>query len=221
MRVKPHDSNQPDGVCRGGSVCTHNVPACALTPLAQMASLMAHPEGPFRFPCTLVLGGARSGKSRHAEALCRATGLDRVYIATAQAHDDEMRTRIADHRSQRADDGWQTVEEQHDLSSALVRELEPQTIVLVDCLTLWLTNRLLAEAPMDEEFDRLIDTLAVRRGPVVLVSNETGLGIVPENALARRFSDLQGRLNQRLAALATHVHFVAAGLPLTLKDPAP
>jgi adenosylcobinamide kinase/adenosylcobinamide-phosphate guanylyltransferase len=171
------------------------------------------------FPCTLVFGGIRSGKSRHAEALCRATELNRVYIATAAAYDDEMHTRIAGHQSQRAEDGWQTVEEQHDLSSALVRELEPETIVLVDCLTLWLTNRLLAEAPMDEEFDRLIDTLAVRRGPVVLVSNETGMGIVPENALARRFGDLQGRLNQRLAALSTHVYFVAAGLPLALKEP--
>lgn len=173
------------------------------------------------FPCTLVFGGVRSGKSRHAEALCRATQLTRVYIATAAAYDEEMHTRITGHKTQRADDGWATVEEQHDLSSALVRELAPDTIVLVDCLTLWLTNRLLADAPMDEEFDRLIDTLTVRRGPVVLVSNETGLGIVPENALARRFGDLQGRLNQRIAALATDVHFIAAGLPLTLKESSP
>ena len=171
------------------------------------------------FSSTLVFGGVRSGKSRHAEALCRATGLQRVYIATAAAYDDEMRARIAGHRAMRAKDGWQTVEERHDLASALVRELAADTIVLVDCLTLWLTNRLLAEADMDEEFDRLVDTLSQRRGPVVLVSNETGLGIVPENALARRFGDLQGRLNQRIAALSTHVHFVAAGLPLTLKEP--
>lgn len=170
------------------------------------------------FACTLVLGGARSGKSRHAEALCRASKLDRVYIATAAAYDDEMRQRIADHKTMRADDGWTTVEEQHDLASALVRELAPEQIVLVDCLTLWLTNRLLADADFDQEFDRLAETLEQRRGPVVLVSNETGLGIVPENTLARRFSDLQGRLNQRIAALATHVDFIAAGLPLTLKD---
>lgn len=170
------------------------------------------------FPCTLVLGGARSGKSRHAESLCRATGLTRIYIATAAAYDEEMRTRIADHKTMRAEDGWQTVEEQHDLASALVRELAEDQIVLVDCLTLWLTNRLLADADLNAEFDRLADTLEQRRGPVVLVSNETGLGIVPENKLARRFSDYQGRLNQRMAALATHVDFIAAGLPLTLKD---
>lgn len=188
---------------------------------AQMMSLMAQPETPSRFPCTLILGGARSGKSRHAESVCRASGLTRIYIATAAAYDDEMRERIAAHRAMRGEDGWQTVEEQNDLSSALVRELAPEQIVLVDCLTLWLTNRLLAEAPMDEEFDRLVATLDQRRGPVVLVSNETGLGIVPENKLARRFSDLQGRLNQRIAALSTHVDFVAAGLPLTLKDSRP
>ena len=173
------------------------------------------------YPCTLVFGGVRSGKSCRAEAFCRATGLERVYIATAAAYDEEMFSRIADHKSMRAQDGWRTVEEQHDLASALVRELAPETIVLVDCLTLWLTNRLIAEAHMEAEFDRLIDTLAVRRGPVVLVSNETGLGIVPENPLARRFGDLQGRLNQRIAALSTRVDFVAAGLPLTLKDETP
>ena len=170
------------------------------------------------FLCHLVLGGARSGKSRHAEDLCHQTGLTRVYIATAAAYDTEMQERIEAHKTMRADDGWRTVEEKHDLASALVRELAPDQIVLVDCLTLWLTNRLLADADMDEAFDRLDETLAQRRGPVVLVSNETGLGIVPENALARRFSNLQGRLNQRLAARATHVDFVAAGLPLTLKE---
>lgn len=179
---------------------------------------MAQPASPADFSCTLVLGGARSGKSRHAESVCRATGLARIYIATAAAYDDEMRERIASHRAMRGEDGWQTVEEQHDLASALVRELAADQIVLVDCLTLWLTNRLLAEADLDQEFDRLIDTLEKRRGPVVLVSNETGLGIVPENKLARRFSDFQGRLNQRIAALSTHVDFIAAGLPLTLKD---
>ena len=181
---------------------------------------MAQDNTPPPFPCTLILGGQRSGKSRHAETLCRATELERVYIATAAAYDDEMRTRIADHRTMRADDGWQTIEEQHDLASALVRELAPEQIVLVDCLTLWVTNRLLADANMNEEFDRLEDTLLQRRGPVVLVSNETGLGIVPDNPLARRFGEYQGRLNQRMAALSTHVDFVAAGLPLTLKETA-
>ncbi|MFK7792919.1 MAG: bifunctional adenosylcobinamide kinase/adenosylcobinamide-phosphate guanylyltransferase [Devosiaceae bacterium] len=171
------------------------------------------------FPCTLVLGGVRSGKSRHAEALCRDTGLARVYIATANAYDDEMHERIAGHKSMRAQDGWDTVEEPNDLAGALTRTLSSDTIVLVDCLTLWLTNRLLADGNMDSEFDQLASTLEMRRGQVVLVSNETGLGIVPDNALARQFGDLQGRLNQRLAALASHVTFVAAGLPLTLKEP--
>ncbi len=181
---------------------------------------MAQDNTPSPFSCTLILGGQRSGKSRHAEALCRATELERVYIATAAAYDDEMRNRIADHRTMRSDDGWQTIEEQHDLASALVRELAPEQIVLVDCLTLWVTNRLLADANMNEEFDRLEETLLQRRGPVVLVSNETGLGIVPDNPLARRFGEYQGRLNQRMAALSTHVDFVAAGLPLTLKETA-
>lgn len=212
---------QPAGRGVPGRIAGFIGPASALTPSALDVSLMAQPATPFRFPCHLILGGARSGKSRHAEALCRATGLERIYIATAAAYDEEMRERIASHRAMRGEDGWQTVEEQHDLSSALVRELSPDQIVLVDCLTLWLTNRLLADADMDQEFDRLADTLEQRRGPVVIVSNETGLGIVPENKLARRFSDLQGRLNQRIAALSTHVDFVAAGLPLTLKDTPP
>ncbi|MEM6710687.1 MAG: bifunctional adenosylcobinamide kinase/adenosylcobinamide-phosphate guanylyltransferase [Pseudomonadota bacterium] len=172
-----------------------------------------------QFPCHLVLGGTRSGKSRYAEAVCRETELTRIYIATAAAHDSEMQERIAGHKEMRANDGWQTVEEQHDLASALVREMAPEQIVLVDCLTLWLTNRLLSDAEMPMEFDRLEATLKQRRGPVVLVSNETGLGIVPENALARRFSDLQGLLNQRMATLSTHVTLVAAGIPLTLKEP--
>lgn len=171
------------------------------------------------YPCTLVLGGVRSGKSRHAESLCRASGGSRIYIATAKALDREMAERIAAHRAMRGADGWQTVEEQHDLAGALIRELAPDAIVLVDCLTLWLTNRMLADADMDSEMDRLADMLLHRRGPLVMVSNETGLGIVPDNSLARSFGDMQGRLNQRIAALCTHVTFLAAGLPLVLKEP--
>lgn len=171
------------------------------------------------FPCTLVLGGARSGKSRHAETLCRETGLKRIYIATASAYDDEMRARIEGHKQMRADDGWHTVEEPSDLPGALGRAVASDTVVLVDCLTLWLTNRLLADGALEEDFEGLSHALTARRGPVVLVSNETGMGIVPDNALARQFSDWQGRLNQQIAALASHVHFVAAGLPLVLKEP--
>ena len=171
--------------------------------------------------CTLVLGGARSGKSRHAEGLCRETGLSRLYVATAAAHDAEMEERIATHKAMRAKDGWQTIEEQHALPDVLASTLAPETIALVDCLTLWLTNRLLAEADLEAETDRLCAALESRKGPVVLVSNETGLGIVPDNALARRFRDAQGVLNQRVATVSTHVHFVAAGLPLVLKEPNP
>jgi adenosylcobinamide kinase/adenosylcobinamide-phosphate guanylyltransferase len=171
------------------------------------------------FSCTLVLGGARSGKSRHAETLCRDTGLSRVYIATAQAYDDEMRDRIAGHKQMRANDGWRTVEEPSDLPSALERNINSDTVVLVDCLTLWLTNRLLADADLAAESEQLKHALTERQGPVVLVSNETGLGIIPDNKLARQFGDWQGRLNQQIAALASHVTFVAAGLPLVLKAP--
>lgn len=169
--------------------------------------------------CTLILGGARSGKSRHAEGMCRETGLSRLYIATAAAQDAEMEERIATHQSMRAKDGWQTIEEQHLLPDVLASALAPDSIALVDCLTLWLTNRLLVDANLEAETDQLCTALEARSGPVVFVSNETGLGIVPDNALARRFRDAQGILNQRVAAVSTHVHFVAAGLPLVLKEP--
>ena len=167
---------------------------------------------------TLVLGGARSGKSRHAEALARNTGLARVYVATADAYDDGMAARIAHHQSQRQHDGWHTLEAQHDLRSAIIAHSAPGAVLLVDCLTLWLSNRLLAEADLAAETAALGEALAARRGPVVCVSNEVGLSVVPDNALARAFRDHQGRLNQQVAALATRVDFVAAGLPLTLKE---
>lgn len=167
---------------------------------------------------TLVLGGARSGKSRFAEALVTASGLDRVYVATAQAFDDEMRQRIAEHRARR-DDAWRTVDASRDLAAALNAETGPNRAVLVDCLTLWLSNALLADADVEHEADVLLEALPRARGPVVLVSNEVGYGIVPDNALARAFRDHQGRLNQRVAAIADRVTLVAAGLPLDLKLP--
>jgi adenosylcobinamide kinase / adenosylcobinamide-phosphate guanylyltransferase len=164
---------------------------------------------------TLVLGGARSGKSRYAESLITALPPPWLYIATAQAFDQEMTERIAEHRGRRAP-SWQTIDAPHDLASAL--DAAPrQAPVLIDCLTLWLSNRMLAEANVDVETDALEDALARRGGVRVLVSNEVGFGIVPDNALARRFRDLQGRLNQRLAARADRVVLVVAGLPLTLK----
>ena len=165
---------------------------------------------------TLVLGGARSGKSRHAERLVTETGLARTYIATAQAWDDEMRARIAQHRTDRGQD-WRTIEAPIDLAGAIAVEATPGRAVLVDCLTLWLTNVMLADRDIAAEEAALLAALQAARGPVVCVSNETGLGIVPDNALARRFRDAQGRLNQRIAALATRVDFIAAGLPIRLK----
>jgi adenosylcobinamide kinase / adenosylcobinamide-phosphate guanylyltransferase len=166
---------------------------------------------------TLVLGGARSGKSRHAESLVAALPPPWTYVATAQPGDTEMVSRIADHRARRARQGaaWRTVEAPHDLAAAL----EGSTgAVLVDCVTLWLSNRLLAAADMAAEIDRLEAALDRRTGATVLVSNEVGSGIVPDNALARQFRDLQGHVNQRLAARADRVVLLVAGLPMTVKN---
>jgi len=168
----------------------------------------------------LVLGGQRSGKSRYAEQLVRASGLSPVYLATAAAGDGEMRERITAHRARRVE-GWRTVEEPLDLAGALARETGEGFHVLVDCLTLWLTNVMGAERSVDEQTGRLLDVLARVTGPVVLVSNEVGSGIVPDNALARRFADALGTLNQRVAAAVDRVVLVAAGLPLVLKSEQP
>lgn len=169
---------------------------------------------------TLVLGGARSGKSRHAEALARRTGLARLYLATAEARDPEMRARIAHHRESRARDGWTTIEEPLDLAGALARESTKERVILVDCLTLWLTNVMLGGADVPAAEARLVEALGAARGPVILVSNEVGLGLVPETPLGRDFRDAQGRLNQAIAAASDRVVFVAAGLPLVLKPAA-
>lgn len=168
----------------------------------------------------LVLGGARSGKSRYAQA--RMEGLPQgpsgrlAYVATAQAFDAEMTERIAHHRDDR-DARWLTVEEPLDLAAAIDRAAQAADAVLVDCLTLWLSNLMLADQPLAEPVAALADALRRCPCPVVLVSNEVGLSIVPDNALARRFRDEAGRLNQAIAALADEVQLVAAGLPLKLK----
>lgn len=146
----------------------------------------------------------------------QASGLRPVYLATAQALDGEMAARIAHHRERRGAD-WVVVEEPLDLPEALGRAASPDRAVLVDCLTLWLTNVLLAEREPEREADRLLAGLAGLGGPAVLVSNEVGWGVVPANALARRFADEAGRLHQRVAAVADAVVLVAAGLPLRLK----
>ena len=165
---------------------------------------------------TLVLGGARSGKSTFAEGLVRDSGLTPVYLATATADDDEMTTRIAHHRKRRGD-GWRTVEEPLALIDALTRESRPGSIVLVDCLTLWLSNLMHAERDPDIETRRLTRFLGVALHPIVFVSNEVGMGLVPDTPLGRTFRDAQGRLNQAVAAAVPNVAFVAAGLPLWLK----
>lgn len=164
---------------------------------------------------TFVLGGANSGKSNFAETLCFQTQKPRVYIATAQAFDDEMRAKISAHQDQRGD-GWTTIEAPLDVAVALDSCTKDQ-IVLLDCATLWLTNQLMAEADLDSVTDGLIDALSRCAAQVIVVSNEVGNGIVPENAMARRFRGAQGRLNQRLAAQADLVVQVIAGLPQVLK----
>lgn len=163
----------------------------------------------------LILGGARSGKSRHAEELIERLAPPWTYIATAQAYDAEMVERIALHRSRRGE-GWQTLDAPHDLASTLAA-LPPEAPVLVDCLTLWLSNRLLAEADTQAESLALADALTRHEGHLFVVSSEVGLGIVPDNALARRFRDAQGRLNQMVAARADSVTLMVAGLPMKVK----
>jgi adenosylcobinamide kinase / adenosylcobinamide-phosphate guanylyltransferase len=167
---------------------------------------------------TLVLGGARSGKSSFAEALVRADGRPKIYVATGTAGDREMTERIAIHRDRRGPD-WRTIEEPLRLTDVIARETGQQTILLVDCLTLWLSNLMFAERDSEAETATLVHVLKDAAGPVVLVSNEVGLGLVPDTPLGRRFRDAQGRLNQAVAAVASRVVFVAAGLPLDLKPP--
>jgi adenosyl cobinamide kinase/adenosyl cobinamide phosphate guanylyltransferase len=166
---------------------------------------------------TLVLGGARSGKSRYAESLISALPPPWFYLATATAGDDEMAERIKAHRARRAA-AWHTVEAPCDISGALAAC--GKAPALIDCLTLWLSNLMLAEADIEAEVDRLEKTLHAAAAPVVLVANEVGFGIVPDHPLGRRFRDWQGLINQRMAARADRVVLMVAGLPLVLKGAA-
>jgi adenosylcobinamide kinase/adenosylcobinamide-phosphate guanylyltransferase len=165
---------------------------------------------------TFVLGGARSGKSRHAEALICALPPPWRYVATAQALDAEMQKRIALHRERRGA-SWETHEAPLALAETIDRLARDPAPILVDCLTLWLTNLMLGGHDTEASLAQLEAALDAARAPVVLVANEVGLGIVPENALARRFRDEAGRLNQRLAARADRVLLMVAGLPLQVK----
>jgi adenosylcobinamide kinase / adenosylcobinamide-phosphate guanylyltransferase len=169
---------------------------------------------------SLVIGGARSGKSRFAEGLIVAQPPPWTYIATAEPFDDEMRERIAQHRADRGK-GWHTADVTLALPGAIVYEQAAGRPILVDCLTLWLSNLMLADREIEPEIEHLLEALRAPTVPIVLVSNEVGMGIVPENALARAFRDHQGRLNQRVATLASRVVFMAAGLSMYLKGSAP
>jgi adenosylcobinamide kinase / adenosylcobinamide-phosphate guanylyltransferase len=167
-------------------------------------------------PVTLVLGGARSGKSRFAEQLLDQHPGARVYLATAEILDAEMAERVRVHRARR-DADCRTREEPLALAAAIVAETAKGAAVLVDCLTLWLGNLLGKARDVEAEIDALLAAIGQFGGPVIFVASEVGLGIVPDNALARAFRDHAGRLHQRLAAKAESVFFVAAGLPLRLK----
>jgi adenosylcobinamide kinase/adenosylcobinamide-phosphate guanylyltransferase len=168
---------------------------------------------------TLVLGGARSGKSRYAEQLVEQAAAGGTYCATAEAGDAEMAERIAAHRARRGV-FWRTVEEPLALAAVVAAEARPERPLLIDCLTLWLSNLMLAGRPVDNEAETLCVALKLAAGPVVLVANEVGMGLVPATPLGRWFRDAAGRLNQDIAALADRVVFVAAGLPLVLKPEA-
>jgi adenosylcobinamide kinase/adenosylcobinamide-phosphate guanylyltransferase len=168
----------------------------------------------------LILGGARSGKSsfaeKQAEELAKASDADLLYIATGQAFDAEMTNRIARHQADRAAI-WTTLEEPLELPKALEAKMTKDQVILVDCVTLWLSNLMLSKRNVEQEAQTLVDVLETAKGHVIFVSNEVGQGIVPDNALARRFRDEAGWLNQKLAAVADEVVFITAGLPQWLK----
>ena len=178
---------------------------------------------------TLVLGGARSGKSAHAEMLAATSGKEVIYVATAQEGDAEMAARIARHRQQR-DHAWMTVEEPLVLGAAISKWSGPERLILIDCLTVWLSNLLFAQTQMfpevgeinppacfHEERERFLHALEQAAGDVILVSNEVGMGVIPLGAISRWFVDEAGRLNQAVAASCERTVWVAAGLPLILK----
>ncbi|PZX18401.1 adenosylcobinamide kinase /adenosylcobinamide-phosphate guanylyltransferase [Palleronia aestuarii] len=169
---------------------------------------------------TFVLGGAASGKSNLAERLAKSCDKTRVYIATAQPLDGEMAAKIALHVEARSGDGWRTLEAPVELADTL-GGIGAGHVTLVDCLTMWLSNLVLSERDAEREIDALLAAFDAATGPVVVVSNEVGQGIVPDNALSRRFRNLQGRINREMAARSDCVVAVMAGLPLCLKGAMP
>lgn len=176
---------------------------------------------PGKFPkVMLITGGARAGKSRYAERLMNARPARHAVVATAHAGDVEMAERIARHKAER-DKTWEVIEQPISVRSAIRNATRPDRIVLVDCLTLWISNLMAEERDIQIEVQGLVGTLQIAAGPVIIVSNEVGLGIVPDNALARAFRDNLGRANQAVAAAAEVVVFMAAGIPMILKGSLP
>ena len=171
--------------------------------------------------CVLVIGGAKSGKSRIALDMCEKPEKKKIFIATAQALDDEMKKRIQRHQENRGDD-WVTVEEPVNIMDKILELDNPDTVILLDCLTLWLNNLFMAygesQKRIHESIDALLKRLLQTKGMIVIVSNEVGMGIVPENDLARVYRDIAGSLNQRIAQISRKVVAVLAGIPLVLKD---
>ncbi|MEM6415299.1 MAG: bifunctional adenosylcobinamide kinase/adenosylcobinamide-phosphate guanylyltransferase [Pseudomonadota bacterium] len=165
-----------------------------------------------------ILGGARSGKSQRALSSAETIGKRRVFIATAEAFDDEMAARIARHKSERGE-GWTTLEEPLDVVAALKKASDQGDVCVVDCLTLWLSNLMHHDRDLDAETEKLCKAVSASAQPIILVSNEVGLGLVPETPLGRSFRDAQGRLNQAIAGACDRVEFIAAGLALILKSP--
>lgn len=171
---------------------------------------------------TLILGGARSGKSTYAEQRATALELPVTYIATAQVYDDEFKARVAHHKSRRPKH-WVLLEEPHYLSQVLEKTAKPNQCIIVDCLTLWLAQWICAdcdppkESSWAQERAAFLNTLPTLAGEIILVSNEVGMGIVPLGEINRQFQDEQGRLNQAVAQIANKVRFIAAGLPIALK----
>lgn len=173
-----------------------------------------------RSSVTLVIGGAASGKSAWAEDFVARSGLAKTYIATAEAHDAEMKAKIDAHRESRSGQGWRTIEASRDLRPAL-GTLDTEEIALIDCATIWLANTQALGQDLGQALEALIETMDQCQAPIVIVTNELGQGIVPAEPMTRAFRDAHGKMNQRLAAAADHVVLVTAGLPQVLKGDAP
>ena len=180
---------------------------------------MARSNDPQTVRSVLILGGARSGKSAYAIVLAEACSQERLYLATGAPGDEDMAARIARHQADRGA-GWKTLEEPLEVASALLTHAQASRVVVVDCLTLWLSNLMLAGRDPGDAVTALAEAMGALAGPVVLVSNEVGMGLVPDHKLGREFRDWQGRVNREIGAACDAVIFVAAGLPLQLKPAA-